>query len=124
MGRHVYNAFALLSGIVKPGRTDEWFIADDFVEVMNADFCHRRIGRSSFLQFTKDRWKICNFFLQHRRDFVPLGHDVVEQHVLRFGRIERSLQRFMIYFFNDSSRFALNSLPGFHSGNLFAFARR
>ena len=34
------------------------------------------------------------------------------------------LRCFMIYFFNVSSRFALNSLPGFHSGNLFAFARR
>ena len=37
------------------------------------------------------------FFLQHRGDLIPFGHDVIQQHIVLVGRLKRLLEQFIAF---------------------------
>ena len=80
MRRDVDQPLALLRGVEEPRRPLERHARHQLGKVMDAFLGDRGIFDRACDQSAEHRSDGRELLLQHRRDLVPLGHDVVEQH--------------------------------------------
>ncbi len=89
----VDQAFALLRGVEEPGRPLDWSARHQLGKVMHAFLGDRGIFLRAGDQSAEYRSDGRELLLQHGRNLVPLGHDVVEQHAAIARYRERLVER-------------------------------
>jgi hypothetical protein len=68
------------------------------------------------------RMLISGFVFRHSFDIRHSSFVIYTASLARYASLGMTFLSFVPHFFIISSRFALNSVPGFHSGNLSPFA--